>query len=57
MFEDLFATPIYYVMLSDDDVRSQIDKIIGDVKFTQKQFHTAIKTFHYPHVSCTARAQ
>ena len=37
MFEDLFATPIYYQMLSDKDIQNEIDKIIGDVKFDLKE--------------------
>ena len=57
MFEDLFATPIYYVMLSDDDVRSQIDKIIGDVKFDLKEEWSQthhLSTDFAPDSSCNA---
>ena len=37
MFEDLFPTPIYHKVISDDEVKNQIDSIINDVKFDCKE--------------------
>lgn len=37
MFEDLFPTPIYHKVISDDEVKNQIDSIIDDVKFDCKE--------------------
>ena len=37
MFEDLFATPIYSEILTDDEISKEIGSIIDDVKFNLKE--------------------
>ena len=57
MFEDLFATPIYYQMLSDKDIQNEIDKIIDEVKFDLKEEwgHTHYLSTDFAHdSSCDA---